>query len=167
MNNFPPTKIRGSALWRLIVPQWVKTTPLPFKIKGQFSNTSLPRSHNMHATYPTAQLLPFASFSWPQISYLPGLHLLRPSTEGHVGVAGARAIPLLLLHVGDEGATLAGFPLAAPVVEHFLDQLVVLLQQQLGLLETDELRRDPSRCKRSEPQNCDNKFNKHIRVLHV
>lgn len=72
-------------------------------------------------------------------SYLPGLHLFCPSAEGHIGVAGARAIPLLLLDGGDEGATLAGFPLATPVVEHLLDQLIVLLQQQFGLLETDEL----------------------------
>lgn len=72
-------------------------------------------------------------------SYLPSLHLLRPSAEGHIGVAGARAIPLLLLDIGDEGAALAGFPLAAPVVENLLDQLVILLQQQFGLLETDEL----------------------------
>lgn len=60
--------------------------------------------------------------------YLSGLHLLRPSTEGHIGVAGARAIPFLLLNVGDEGTALAGFPLAAPIVKHLLDQLVVLLQ---------------------------------------
>lgn len=73
-------------------------------------------------------------------SYLPGLHLLRPSAEGHIGVAGAGAIPFLLLDVGDEGATLAGFPLAAPVVEHLLDQLIILLQQQFSLLETDKLR---------------------------
>jgi len=75
-----------------------------------------------------------------QMSYLPGLHLLRPSAEGHVGVAGAGAVPLLPLAGGDEGPPRAGFPLAAPVVEHLLDQLIVLLQQQLGLLETDELR---------------------------
>lgn len=56
------------------------------------------------------------------------MHLLRPATEGHVGVAGAGAIPLLLLDVGDEGAAAARFPLAAPIVEHLLDQLVVLLQ---------------------------------------
>lgn len=71
--------------------------------------------------------------------HLSGLHLLRPATEGHVGVAGAGAIPLLLLDVGDEGAATARFPPAAPVVKHLLDQLVLLLQQQLGLLETDEL----------------------------
>lgn len=67
------------------------------------------------------------------------MHLLRPASEGHVGVAGAGAIPLLLLDVGDEGAAAARFPLATPVVEHLLDQLVVLLQQEFGLLETDEL----------------------------
>lgn len=61
-------------------------------------------------------------------SHLSGLHLLRPATEGHVGVAGAGAIPLLLLDVGDEGAATARFPLAAPIVKHLLDQLVVLLQ---------------------------------------
>lgn len=72
-------------------------------------------------------------------THLSGLHLLRPATEGHVGVAGARAIPLLLLDVGDEAAATARFPLAAPIVKHLLDQLVVLLQQQFGLLETDEL----------------------------
>lgn len=89
----------------------------------------------MHATDTAVSLLQIVADS-----YLPGLHFLCPSAKGHIGVAGARAIPFLLLDVGDEGTTLAGFPLAAPVVEHLLDQLIVLLQQQFGLLETDELR---------------------------
>lgn len=93
------------------------------------------RSHNLYAT---AQLPQFAS-------HLSSLHLLRPSAEGHVRVAGARAIPLFLLDSGDEGATLAAFPLAAPVVKHLLDQLVVLLQQQFGFLETDKLESNTKR----------------------
>lgn len=72
-------------------------------------------------------------------TYFPRLHLLCPSTEGHIGVAGARAIPFLLFDNGDEEATFTDFPFAAPVIKDFLDQLVILLQQQLGLLETDEL----------------------------
>lgn len=61
-------------------------------------------------------------------SYLPGLHLLCPSAEGHVRVASARAISLLLLDKREEAASLADFPLAAPVVKHLLDQLIVLFQ---------------------------------------
>lgn len=67
-------------------------------------------------------------------SYLPSLHLLCPSAKGHIRVAGARAIPLLLLDAGDEAATLASFPLPAPVVKDLLDQFIVLLQQQFGFL---------------------------------
>lgn len=74
--------------------------------------------------------------------YLPGLHFLCSPAEGHVRVAGAGAIPLLLFDAWDEGATLACFPFAAPVVKHLLDQLIVLLQQQFGFLETDRLQKE-------------------------
>lgn len=72
-------------------------------------------------------------------TYLPCLHLLCPSAEGHIRVAGARAIPFFLFDNWDEEATFADFPFAAPVIKYFLDQLVILFQQQLGLLETDKL----------------------------
>lgn len=58
---------------------------------------------------------------------LSGLHFLSATSEGHVGVVGAGAIPLLLLDGGDERVGLAVFPLAAPVVKNLLDELVVLL----------------------------------------
>lgn len=60
--------------------------------------------------------------------YLPRLHLLGSSSEGHIGVAGAGAISLLLLHIGDEDPGLEGFSFAAPVVKHLFDQLIILLQ---------------------------------------
>lgn len=62
-------------------------------------------------------------------TYLPRLHLLCPPPKGHIGVAGARAIPFLLFDNRDEEATFADFPFAAPVIKYFLDQLVILLQQ--------------------------------------
>lgn len=71
---------------------------------------------------------------------LPGLHLLRAPSKGHVGVAGAGAVPPLLLDVGDERVGLTVFPLAAPVVKDLLDELVILLQEQLGLRKTHRLR---------------------------
>ena len=77
----------------------------------------------------------------PVDAHLAGLHLLGPPPEGHVGVAGAGSVPLLLLHHGQQAARLAHLPLAAPVVEHLLDQLVVLLQEQLRLGETHQLGR--------------------------
>lgn len=58
---------------------------------------------------------------------LSGLHFLSATSEGHVGVVGAGAIPLLLLDCGDERVGLAVFPLAAPVVKNLLDELVILL----------------------------------------
>lgn len=71
--------------------------------------------------------------------YLPGLHLLCSAAEGHVRVAGAGAIPLLLLDIRDEAATLGSFPFAAPVVKNLLNQLIILFQQQFGFLETNGL----------------------------
>lgn len=71
---------------------------------------------------------------------LPGLHLLGAPSEGHVGITGAGAVPFLLLDGGDEGVGLAVFPLAAPVVKHLFDELVVLLQQQFGLRKAHQLR---------------------------
>lgn len=71
---------------------------------------------------------------------LPGLHLLGAPSEGHIGITGAGAVPFLLLDGGDEGVGLAVFPLAAPVVKHLLDELVVLLQQQFGLRKAHQLR---------------------------
>lgn len=71
---------------------------------------------------------------------LPGLHLLSASSEGHIGVTGAGAVPFLLLDGGDERVGFAVFPLAAPVVKDLLDELVVLLQQQFGLREAHQLR---------------------------
>lgn len=58
---------------------------------------------------------------------LPGLHLLSASSEGHVGVTRAGAVPLLLLDRGDERIGFAVFPFAAPVVKNLFDELVVLL----------------------------------------
>lgn len=75
-----------------------------------------------------------------QATHLSRLHLLCASAEGHVGVVGAGAVPLLLLDGGDEGAAAAASPLAAPVLVHLLDQSVVLLQQQLRLLQRHQLR---------------------------
>lgn len=71
---------------------------------------------------------------------LPGLHLLSASSEGHIGVTGAGAVPFLLLDCGDERVGLAVFPLAAPVVKDLLNELVVLLQQQFGLRQAHRLR---------------------------
>ena len=45
-----------------------------------------------------------------------------------------------MLDAGDEVARMAAVPLAAPVLKDLLDKLIVLLQQQLGLLQTDQLR---------------------------
>lgn len=70
---------------------------------------------------------------------LPGLHLLSASSEGHVRVTGAGAVPFLLLDGGNERVGFAVFPLAAPVVKDLLDELVVLLQQQFGLREAHQL----------------------------
>lgn len=112
----------------------------------------------MNATGTTAQLLPFA-----KDSYLSGLHFLRPSTEGHIGVAGARAIPLFLLDIGDEGAPLAGFPLTAPIVENLLDQFIILLQQQFSLLETDQLQSNTEGPCQYNGQS-HSKFKQHSRV---
>lgn len=71
---------------------------------------------------------------------LPSLHLLGAPSEGHVRVTGAGAVPFLLLDGGDERVGFAVFPFAAPVVVDLLDELVVLLQQQLGLGKTHSLR---------------------------
>lgn len=72
-------------------------------------------------------------------TYLPGLHLLGATPEGHIRVAGGGAIPFFLFDSGDECATFTTFPLVAPVFKHLLYQLVILLQQQLGLLQTNQL----------------------------
>lgn len=71
---------------------------------------------------------------------LPGLHLFGAPSEGHIGVTGAGAVPLLLLDVVDESVGLAVFPLAAPVVKDLLDELIVLLQEQFGLWKAHQLR---------------------------
>lgn len=60
-------------------------------------------------------------------THLSGLHFLSATSEGHVGVVGAGAVPFLLLDGGDERVGLAVFPLAAPVVKNLLNELVVLL----------------------------------------
>lgn len=70
---------------------------------------------------------------------LPGLHLLSAPSKGHIGVVGAGAVPLLLLDGGDQRVGFAVFPLAAPVVKDFLDELVVLLQQKFGFRKTHQL----------------------------
>lgn len=75
----------------------------------------------------------------PEATDLSGLHLLGAPPEGHIGVTGAGAIPFLLLDVCDEGAALATFPFAAPVVEDLLDELIVLFQQQFGLWKAHQL----------------------------
>lgn len=98
-------------------------------LKCDFNSTP----HN-EATTTVFENVPQQSMLAAVYSYLPGLHLLGPTAEGHVGVAGARAIPLFLLDVGKEEATLASFPLATPVVKHLLDQLIIFFQQQFGLL---------------------------------
>lgn len=77
---------------------------------------------------------------------LSRLHLLGASSKGHVGVTGAGAVPFLLLHGGDEGVGFAAFPLAAPVVEDLLDELVVLLQQKFGFRKTHKLDGTTKRC---------------------
>lgn len=71
---------------------------------------------------------------------LPGLHLLCAPSEGHIGVTGTGAVPLLLLDGGDERVGLAVFPLAAPVVKDLLDELIILLQQQFGFRKAHQLR---------------------------
>lgn len=58
---------------------------------------------------------------------LSGLHFLSATSEGHVGVVGAGAIPFLLLDSGDQRVGLAVFPFAAPVVKNFLDEFIVFL----------------------------------------
>lgn len=70
---------------------------------------------------------------------LPGLHLLSASSEGHIGVTSAGAIPFLLLDGGNERVCFTVFPLAAPVVKNFFDELVILLQQQFGLWKANQL----------------------------
>lgn len=71
---------------------------------------------------------------------LPGLHLLSASSEGHIRVTSAGAVPFLLLDGGDERVGFAVFPLAAPVVKNLFDELIVLLQQQFGLWKANKLR---------------------------
>lgn len=71
---------------------------------------------------------------------LPGLHLLRAPSEGHVRVSGTGAVPSLLLYGRDQRVGFAVFPLSAPVIEDLLDELVVLLQQQLGFRKTHKLK---------------------------
>lgn len=68
-------------------------------------------------------------------SHLSGLHLLSPPPEGHVGVVVGGAIPLLLLDLGDEGGPPAVLALPHPVVIDSLDQVIVLIEQQFGLLK--------------------------------
>lgn len=88
------------------------------------------------------------------VTHLPGLHLLRPPPEGHVGVAVGGAVPPLLLDVRNQRRTSAGLPLPHPVIVDRLQQVVILIQQQLGLRQRHQLRtepepRDPGEAQRS------------------
>ena len=72
-------------------------------------------------------------------THLPGLHLLRPPAEGHIGVVVGGAIPLLQLDQWDERRPPAVLPLPHPVVIHRLEEVVILVQQHLGLRERHKL----------------------------
>lgn len=71
--------------------------------------------------------------------HLSGLHLLRPPAEGHVGVVVGGAVPLLLLDLGDERGPPAVLALPHPVVVDSFDQVIVLIEQQLGFLQGHQL----------------------------
>lgn len=71
--------------------------------------------------------------------HLSGLHLLSPPAEGHIGVVVGGAIPLLLLDLRDERGPPAVLALPHPVVVDSLDQVIVLVEQQLGLLQGHQL----------------------------
>lgn len=51
-------------------------------------------------------------------AYLPSLHLLCATPEGHVSIIVGGAIPLLLLDLRDERRSPAVLPLPNPVVIH-------------------------------------------------
>lgn len=91
-----------------------------------------------HPNYPyQGRNVQFQQQSLP--SHLSGLHLLGSPPEGHVGVIVGGAIPLLLLDLGDEGGPPAVLALPHPVVIDSLDQVIVLVEQQFGLLKGHKL----------------------------
>lgn len=71
--------------------------------------------------------------------YLSGLHLLRAPAESHVGVVVGGAVALLLPDLWDERGAAAVLPLPHPVVVYGFEQVVVFVQQQLGLLQSHQL----------------------------
>lgn len=76
-------------------------------------------------------------------THLPGLHLLRPPSEGHVGVVIGGAVSFLLFDLSDQRRPPTVLPLPHPVVVHGLQQVVVLVQQQLRLRQGHQLKPEP------------------------
>ena len=71
---------------------------------------------------------------------LPGLHLLGPPSEGHVGVTVGGSVSFLLFDVRNQRRAWIVLPLPHPVIIHRLQQVVVLVQQQLRLSQRHQLR---------------------------
>lgn len=74
---------------------------------------------------------------------LPGLHLLSPAPEGHIGIIVGGPVPLLLFDLRNQEWPLAVLPLPHPVIVHRLQQIVILVQQQLCLRKRDQLKAKP------------------------
>lgn len=128
---FSPQKGKLPSQQAVCVPgialKWERTVNCPLHDAGQGSKLFLPREK---FEIPSRRILP---------SHLSGLHLLSSPPEGHVGVVVGGAIPLLLLDLGDEGGPPAILALPHPVVVDSLDQVVILVEQQLGFLQGYEL----------------------------